>query len=121
MADNQQVKTFTFTLNDKYGEYGLISIVILRELELNVVFVENWLMSCRVLKRGMEDFTLNELVNSYKNTNFEYLIGEYIPTPKNALVQDHYEKLGFTLDANKQWRLDIKAYKQKENFISKKL
>lgn len=120
ISESKEFKTFTFTLNDKYGEYGLIAIVILKELDTKNVFIENWLMSCRVLKRGMENFTLNCLVNSYKNTNFEYLVGEYIQTPKNNLVKDHYEKLGFTLDTDGLWKLNINSYLEKENYILKK-
>ena len=73
-------------------------------------------MSCRVLKRGMENYTLNYLVNSLKNTNFEYLVGEYIASAKNNMVKDHYEKLGFVFE-NNQWQLNLKEYITKPNFI----
>ena len=53
-------------------------------------------MSCRVLKRGVEHFLLNHLVDLAGELGLRRLIGEYIPTAKNVLVRDHYAALGFT-------------------------
>jgi FkbH-like protein len=90
MADNTNYAPFTFTLADKFGDNGLICIIILKKESTDVLFIETWLMSCRVLKRGMEDFTLNSIVNYARDNGFAYLKGEYIPTPKNDMVKDHW-------------------------------
>lgn len=114
--ESSEFKTFTFTLDDKFGANGLICIIILKQLNEKEIFIENWLMSCRVLKRGMENFSLNCIVDSLKNTNFEILIGEYTPSPKNKLVIDHYKNLGFEFE-NGKWKLDLKKYIPKLNYI----
>ncbi len=94
--------SFTFTLEDKFGDNGLVSIVVLSVENPETLFIQNWLMSCRVLKRGMENFVLNVICDFAKNSNFKTLKGEYIPSGKNMIVKDHYQKLGFT-ELDGQW------------------
>ena len=52
-------------------------------------------MSCRVLGRGVEAATLALLVAEARRRGAARLVGEYAPSVKNAMVRDHYEKLGF--------------------------
>lgn len=126
-------KGFAFTLEDKFGDNGLIAVVILKKLETSevaeilkpneVLFVDTWFMSCRVLKRGMENFTLNTIVKYAKTNGFKKIIGEYLPTPKNGMVAEHYTSLGFTkLEGTEtaQWVLDVDAYQDRECYISVK-
>ena len=103
--------TFAFDLKDKFGEHGLICVVILKEQSENELFIETWLMSCRVLKRGMEKFVLNNLVSFAKKNDYKNLIGEYLPTNKNILVKDHYSDIGFD-KRNDQWILKIDDYNE---------
>jgi predicted enzyme involved in methoxymalonyl-ACP biosynthesis len=76
-------------------------------------------MSCRVLKRGMEHFVLNTLVNFGVENKFTTLKGEYIPTAKNEMVANHYQNLGFE-KTGEHWKLDLNNYTQKKTYISKK-
>ena len=108
--------TLTFSLNDKFGDYGLISIIILKKRDKNL-FIDTWIMSCRVLKRGMENFVLNQIATIALDNKFNNLMGEYIPTPKNGIVKDHYSKLGFTKNSD-FWELDVKKYSQSSTHIS---
>ncbi|MES2851203.1 MAG: HAD-IIIC family phosphatase [Bacteroidota bacterium] len=119
IATDNSYAPFTFTLEDKFGDNGLICIIILKKENDDTLFIETWLMSCRVLKRGMEDFTLNSIVNYAKEKGFTYLKGEYLPTAKNEMVADHYKKLGFAEDVD-CWKLDVIKYENKKCFINKK-
>lgn len=111
--------TLSFTLEDKYGDNGLICMVVLEEQDKETLFIENWLMSCRVLKRGMEDFTLNTIVDLAKRCSYRYIEGEFIPTSKNQMVKDHYKKLGF-INKDDSWILDINDYQPKKVHIINK-
>lgn len=111
--------TFTFTLDDKFGQNGLICVIILKNGPSNSLFIDTWFMSCRVLKRGMENFVLNTLVSYAKKANFNQLIGEYKSTPKNEMVKDHYENLGFK-SKDGLWELNVKRYHEKKSFIKNK-
>lgn len=75
--------TLSFTLEDKYGDNGLIAVVILQRENTDILFIDTWLMSCRVLKRGMENFVLNTIVELAKENGYVHLRGEYIATAKN--------------------------------------
>ena len=116
---------FSFTLEDKFGDNGLICVVILEKRDAETLFVNTWFMSCRVLKRGMENFTLNTIVEYAKEHGFKRIIGEYIPTLKNGMVKEHYPNLGFELFAENQWVLDVETYTNtytnKECYIVKKV
>jgi FkbH-like protein len=111
--------TISFTLEDKYGDNGLICVIVLEEKDKETLFIETWLMSCRVLKRGMEDFTLKTIADLAKKQGYTYLIGEYIPTSKNQMVKDHYENLGF-INKNDKWILNVNDYQPKEIYIKNK-
>ncbi len=110
--------TLSFSLEDKYGDYGLISIVIL-EKKNKTLFIDTWVMSCRVLKRGMENFALEQLIKIAQEHTIEKITGEYIPSAKNEIVKDHYKNLGF--EANeKLWELTISCHASKTNHINEK-
>jgi len=111
---------FSFTLEDKFGDNGLICVVILEKKDAETLFVDTWFMSCRVLKRGMENFTLNTIVDYAREHGFKRIIGEYIPTLKNGMVKEHFPTLGFEPIAENQWVLDVDSYKDRECYIVKK-
>jgi FkbH-like protein len=117
MSQSTDIFSFTFTLKDKFGDNGLIAVIILKKESDETLFIDTWFMSCRVLKRGMENFTLNTLVDFAKTNGFRYLKGEYIPTPKNEMVKNHYENLGFQ-SSESLWILDVTEYEEKKNFIT---
>ncbi|MDX2469141.1 MAG: HAD-IIIC family phosphatase [SAR324 cluster bacterium] len=95
IADHSNKFGFAFSLKDRFGDYGLISVLILEENDGGNLFIDTWLMSCRVLKRGMEKYVLNYLQDFSAKRGAKALIGEYNPTPKNMIVKDHYSSLGF--------------------------
>ena len=122
MAQNPDVIDLSFTLEDKFGDNGLIAVIIMKKQDEETLFVDTWFMSCRVLKRGMENFTLNTMVEYALAKGYKRIIGEYIPTPKNKMVEMHYPNLGFSrieTDANK-YVLDSTTYTPKECYITKK-
>ncbi len=110
IAGSENHFNFAFTLEDKFGENGLICVVILKKEDNITLFIDTWFMSCRVLKRGMEDFVLNVIADFAKEKGFRTLKGEYIPTMKNEMVIDHYKNLCFE-DAGSFWILDLVYYK----------
>ena len=118
ICNNPDHFTLSLSLKDRFGDHGLIGAIILQKSDNNSLFIDTWIMSCRVLKRGMENFTLNCIVELAAKHNIERIIGEYIPTKKNEIVKDHYLNLGFTQQGG-FWVLDVKEYKDKTTFINK--
>jgi FkbH-like protein len=94
MASSSEWRTLTFSLRDNLGDNGLISVILLHK-HADWLSVDTWVMSCRVLQRGVEQFARNELVELARNEGCAGILGTYIPTAKNALVKDHFAGLGF--------------------------
>ena len=124
IAENPDVIDLSFTLEDKFGDNGLIAVAIMKKLDEDTLFVDTWFMSCRVLKRGMENFTLNTMVECAKKRGFKRIVGEYLPTPKNKMVEQHYPNLGFTKSDEPsegvKYVLDVNSYQPRECYITKK-
>lgn len=123
LANDPRVIDLSFTLEDKFGDNGLIAVVIMKPLDKETLFVDTWFMSCRVLKRGMENFTLNTMIERAKDAGYKRIVGEYLPTPKNKMVAEHYPQLGFTAiegSETAQWKIDVDNYKSKVCYINKK-
>jgi len=115
-ADDSHICLY-FMLKDKFGDHGLISVVIL-DKQPDSLFVSEWLMSCRVLKRGMEEFIINKIVQTAAEAGFRKVTGEYIPTPKNAMVKDLYEKMGFARAGENRFEADTAAFQYHKTFIT---
>jgi FkbH-like protein len=94
LVANPDWRTRTFSLRDDLGDNGLISVILLKK-QADALAIDTWVMSCRVLQRGVEQFARNELVELCAAAGCARLLGTFIPTAKNGLVIDHYAKLGF--------------------------
>lgn len=100
-------------LKDKFGDNGLVSVIIGRR-EGQILHVDLWLMSCRVLQRDMELAMLDALIAACRQRNISEIRGYYVPTNRNGLVRGHYESLGFraigsTGGHQSTWKLDLSA------------
>lgn len=82
-------------LTDRFGDNGIIAVVIGRLADAETVEIDTWLMSCRVLGRRVEQATLELIVAQAARLGAKRIVGRYRRTPKNNMVADHYPKLGF--------------------------
>jgi FkbH-like protein len=95
MNDPEQVG-YSFRLKDRFGDHGLISVVIGKKSG-ETMQIDTWLMSCRVLKRQVEEEVLNELARLALARGCHRLEGAYLPTAKNDMVRDFYPRMGFSV------------------------
>jgi FkbH-like protein len=93
--DDPAVFTLQVRLIDAFGDNGMICVIICRPEMSGVWEIDTWLMSCRVLGRKVETMVLREIILHARAAGITRLLGIYRPTERNALVVDHYEKLGF--------------------------
>lgn len=105
-------------LTDKFGDNGLVTVVIAKK-EQHTFHIKLWLMSCRVLKREMENSMMNALVEKARKCNVSKIIGYYFLTSKNGMVKEFYGTMGFVkinedTDGNTEWELDVDQYVMKE-------
>ncbi len=115
-------------LADKYGDNGLISVVLARPdtaFADDELLIDSWLMSCRVLGRQVEEAVLDVLVHAARAAGYRTLIGEYRPSGRNGMVAEHYPQLGFvphpapTEAASEAtfWRYDLGSSRPTRHFI----
>lgn len=113
MQHDPRCFTLQVRLEDTFGDNGMISVVICREAESSSTWeIDTWLMSCRVLGRGVENAVLRQILARAIPLGVDTLVGCYIPTGRNKLVKDHYRKLGFTPraerpDGTTEWQLEV--------------
>ncbi len=109
LADRDDVIVRYYKLSDKFGDNGLISVVVLFFEPGADMTVDTWVMSCRVLGRSMEEFICNDLIATALRLGCRSVKGCYIPSTKNKLVSQLYHRLGFTLvsddNGKTTWRL----------------
>tara|TARA_Y100000768_G_scaffold330250_1_gene268870 strand:- start:1474 stop:3324 length:1851 start_codon:yes stop_codon:yes gene_type:complete len=123
IKDNDKIFTLQIGLKDKFSDYGIISLIVCEKDKSNLL-IKNWVMSCRVLNRSLESFILNEIIIFCKKKKILNLNGIYIPTKKNILVKNLYNKLGFRLINKKKntinYTLNVYNYKPKNTYIKLK-
>jgi FkbH-like protein len=100
-----------FRLRDQFGDNGLICVVLGYKDDV-ALEIDSWLMSCRVLNRGVEELVMSHLHSLAREAGLKYVEGEYRPTSKNGMVKDHYQGLGFekVSESDKgvtRWRLPV--------------
>ncbi len=121
LMSSPQTLVLSFRLVDRLGDNGIISVVI-GHRSGEEMLIDSWLMSCRVLGRGVETATLGVLAAEARSLGVSTLRGRYVPTEKNKMVADHYEKLGFSRavgdsGGTTSWTLDVSEYVMPALFI----
>lgn len=119
-ADGRYI-TLYGKLEDKFGDNGVVTVVVGR-IEGELLHMELWLMSCRVLKRDMEFAMMDEVVAKCRERGIRVIRGYYYPTAKNAMVKNFYELQGFTKISedeagNAVWEYRIPEEYEKKNHV----
>ncbi len=108
LAADSGTDIFTVSTADKFGDNGLVSVIITKKQGQDVV-IDTFLMSCRVMGRKLEQVILSALTEYYKDSS--RLMGLYEKTDKNAPVADMYDRLGFerirSFDGKKEYCYDL--------------
>lgn len=114
LEQDSDAMTLHVRLLDKFGDNGIICVIICRPSRLDRWAIDTWLMSCRVLGRCVEQAVLAEILFRARAAGISTLEGLYIPTERNEMVREHYAKLGFTRidggsDGSSRWELKTDA------------
>jgi FkbH-like protein len=122
MMNDRSLAPLTLKLADKFGDYGLISIVILKPAGQDLE-IDEYLMSCRILQRGVESFAMNNIFAYAARHGAKRVVGYYIPTAKNEMVKDFFKSFGFEKISQdgagaSKWALAVEAYQPREVFMT---
>ena len=121
MQENENYICLCGKLSDKFEDQGIV-IVVAGEIVGVELQIRLFLMSCRVLKRGMENLAMNKLVDMARDQGVRKIIGYYQPTIKNKIVRDFYQTMGFELKEENEsgrtvWEIETEKYSMKEVHI----
>jgi len=113
MAQNPAWRIYVLGLKDKFGDNGTVGLA-LAKIQPKQWRVDTFLMSCRVIGRQVEDALVDRICRDASEAGCVSISAEYIPTPKNNLVADFWDKSGFNkLASDKnatQYELLLKEY-----------
>jgi FkbH-like protein len=105
-------RVYWLKLEDRFGPNGIVGALILRKEGKEQWLIDTFLLSCRVIGRTVEEAFLGWALRELKKLGAAGIVGEYIPTAKNGMAANLYDKLGFTLkdsdEKRTRWALDLK-------------
>jgi FkbH-like protein len=119
--------TLQFRLLDRIGDNGLVSAMILRpsDDQKDVLEIDNWVMSCRVFGRQLEFEAMNIAVEAARRLGTRALVADYVPTPKNVVINGLFSSLGFVttdkppnINGGTRWFLDFAEYVPRSTHIA---
>jgi len=120
MNDEKAIPLYA-KLSDRLGDHGLIGVIVLAPGKDELI-IRDWLMSCRVLARGVEQTLMNLVVEKARELKLSRVCGEYIKTSKNQMVEDFFGRFGFICaggdNDHAHWQLNTSEYQFNETFIS---
>ena len=122
VAADREYITLYGKLSDMFGDNGVVSVVI-GHIDGDVLNIDLWIMSCRVLKRDMEFAMMDSLIKKCRENSVKTVYGYYYPTAKNAMVKDFYRLQGFEKieedeQGNTKWQLDVETYTNQNKYIT---
>lgn len=120
MGDHSYLPLYA-QLRDRFGDHGLIGIVVIR-FAADVAAITDWLISCRVFRRGVEQELMNYVFEVARAHGAKRVTGRYLPTAKNRMVRDFYLNFGFQRASESpageaEWVLPVKDYQPQNTHL----
>jgi FkbH-like protein len=128
LADPRTV-ALTVRVADRFGDHGLVAVLFGVPEETagyeaaQTLRVDTWLMSCRVIGRTVEHLSFATLLEAARARGYTRVLGEYLPTAKNAQVADLYAQLGLELlaedaDGHRRYAGEIAGMVAPRSFVA---
>jgi FkbH-like protein len=113
-SDNKIVECVQ--VNDKFGDNGITGVYIIEKENDNEWIIDTFLLSCRIIGRGVEEVMMNQIIEKAKLSGIKRIKGEFIPTTKNKPAENFYEKIGFKKE-DKFWVFNMEDKIKKPEHI----
>jgi FkbH-like protein len=97
---------FSVASRDRFGDNGIIGVLIL-QFESDECRIDTFLLSCRVIGRGIEQLMVAFVADLCRKRGVRSLVGEFIPTPKNQPAAGVYERIGFRPSTGTLLRMEL--------------
>jgi FkbH-like protein len=112
----EESKVYSLSVKDKFGDNGLTGVCVIVDWDVpQYGIIAVFLLSCRILGRGIEFAFMDYIIQDIKKAGYTHIYGEYIPSQKNHQVENLYPSIGFercngAKDENVYY-MDINKYK----------
>jgi FkbH-like protein len=121
VAQDPRGVALTLRMSDRFGDHGLVAVVLGTPVDEHTLHLDTWLMSCRVIARTAEGYFFRAIVEAARARGYRRLLGEYLPTKKNPQVADLYDSLGFVVQERTEerttWVVDLDALALPVTFV----
>tara|TARA_B100000900_G_scaffold411213_1_gene430468 strand:- start:2125 stop:3882 length:1758 start_codon:yes stop_codon:yes gene_type:complete len=104
MMDDDRILIYCLNVRDKVGDYGNVGVFI-GKLKENTLTIDTFLLSCRVIGRGIEKAFLHFILEEINNEDVKLVYGSYIKTQKNSLVKNFYDNVKFNKISENRWEV----------------
>ena len=95
LKKNKDNYIFLSKLKDNYGDHGIVGFTILNKINCDVIFIDHFSMSCRILGRNFDSWILNEILKISKKNKYKYIVSGIIENKKNIVAKDFFKKNNF--------------------------
>ena len=112
--------TLQFRLIDKFGDNGIVSVMLLEPAGDGVLELVNWVMSCRVFGRQLEEEALDILAETARGRGVSEIRARLVPTERNGVIADLFPRLGFAPAGEGRWTLSLAAHARHTTRIRRK-
>lgn len=94
LVQDQERQIYLYSVSDRFGDSGIVAAAV-ADCSAAVPVLEEFVMSCRVMGKQIEHALVENIERDLRERGFQYLRGVYLPTPKNAPVENLYLQLGY--------------------------
>jgi len=92
------------SFRDKIQNYGIIGVLVFSiKKKDRIVEIENWVMSCRVFSRRIENYIMDYLIKLAKKKKYNKINFKFDKTKKNIYLQEFFKKLQIKIEKNKKY------------------
>ena len=103
-------------IEDKFGDNGITSVFIVKKDNEEEWIIDTFLLSCRVIGRGVEEGILDYIINEARKNNVKRIIGNFIPTKKNKPSESFLPNFGFE-KVNDYWIYSLEKHSKKPSHL----
>lgn len=94
LASRDDYLCWQVRLRDSYSDHGMIAVIVVFKAK-QMWIIDTWLQSCRILEREVEHTIANLLLDRASEDGVFSVYGQYIPSSRNSMVANLFERLGF--------------------------
>ena len=119
---DEEWSIYCISVKDKFGDNGITGTVFITPKVDGVVEIDELLLSCRILGKGIETAFVQSVMNKLYSEDVKEVKATFVPTAKNAQVADFYDRMGFNLvsekDGVKEYRLELAGMFDIKNYYT---